>query len=255
MRVFYHCRFRTAAMLLLGGWFLFLQTSCNTSKHTTYFQDMLRDTTLANLVRHPLETTIVPGDLLSITVASLSPENTALYNVAPDGVDGLKGYMVDKNGDISFIKLGKVQAAGLTKVALSNQLQKDLEPYLSQNVVTVDIQNRHVTMMGAVSSKVLPLTDKMTLLDALASSGDIGNKGKSDNILLIREADSTGSQKTFQRLNLTDHSIFYSPYFYLKPNDIVYVEPAQPKMTAVSVISLVVSTTSFIFLLIDRIFR
>ena len=93
--------------------------------------------------------------------------------------------------------------------------------------MSVGFLNRHITMMGAVSPQVLPiLNDNMTLLDALASSGDIGAKGRPDNILVIREKDNT---KEFKRLNLTDKSIFYSPYFYLQPNDIVYVEPVKER--------------------------
>src|SRR6185312_13466369 len=88
-------------------------------------------------------------------------------------------------------------------------------PYLAQCVVAVGFLNRHVTMMGAVSPRVLPLpNNKMTILDALAATGDIGDKGKT---------------KEFKRLNLTDESVFYSPYFYLQPDDIVYVEPVKKK--------------------------
>lgn len=250
MRLTNTCQIRLVPFLVL----LSLCFGACTSSKNIYFKDLKEDTTLNNLVTRPPEVGILPGDLLSINITSLSPENTQIYNAAPNSQDGKKGYLVDPEGNINFIKLGKLNVAGLTKSQLSEKLQKDLEPYLAQNVVTVDIQNRHVTMMGAVSPKVLPLTDNMTLLDAIASSGDIGEKGKIDNILVIRERDA-GKEKTFKRLNLSDQSIFYSPYFYLKPNDIVYVEPAKEKAKAFSIISIVVSTTSFILLIIDRIFR
>lgn len=254
MRLTHYCRFNLPALLLFLTLVIFSLSSCISTKNTVYFKDLKEDTTLTNLVTRPPEVSIRPGDLLSIKVASLSPETATMYNAPPDSEDGIEGYKVDKEGNIEFFKLGKVKVEGLTKTQLSKKLQEQLEPYLAQNKVTVGVQNRHVTMMGAVAPKVLPLTENMTLLDAIASSGDVGEKGKADNILVIREKEA-GKEKTFKRLNLTDKSIFYSPYFYLQPNDIVYVEPAPKKATVISVISIVVSTTSFILLIIDRIFR
>lgn len=254
MRLTHYCRSNFSALLLFLTLVIFALSSCISTKNTVYFKDLKEDTTLTNLVSRPPEVVIRPGDLLSITVASLSPETATMYNAAPNSENGLLGYLVDKDGNIDFFKLGKVKVEGLTKTQLSQQLQVALEPYLAQNKVTVGVQNRHVTMMGAVSPKILPLTENMTLLDAIAASGDVGEKGKADNILVIREKDA-GREKTFKRLNLTDKSIFYSPYFYLQPNDVVYVEPAPKKATVISVISIVVSTTSFVLLIIDRIFR
>ncbi len=228
--------------------------SCGTTKNYTYFQDIPNDTTLTNLVSKDFEPKIQKGDLLGITVASLSPENTAFYNAPQNAQGPLLGYLVDENGNIQFIKLGTLPVAGLTRKELKAKLEKDLTPYLSQSVVAVSFLNRHVTMMGGISSQVLPLAgDNMTLLDALAASGGIGEKGKTDNVLVIREK---GNSKEFKRLNLTDKSIFYSPYFYLQPNDIVYVEPVKVKedktLKVVSYISTGVSLISIIFVLLSR---
>ncbi|MCO6498105.1 MAG: polysaccharide biosynthesis/export family protein [Chitinophagaceae bacterium] len=228
-----------------------LLSSCDVTKKTVYFRTLEKDTTLQNLVARSYNDSIIPGDFLSITVSSLSPENTTLYNVAPDALGEQKGYRVNESGDIEFFKLGKLHVAGTTTTALKERLQKELEPYLAQNIVSVSVINRHITMMGAVSPKVIPLTPNMTLLDALAESGDIGEKGRNDNILVIREKDQ-GSARDFKRLKLSDHSIFYSPYFYLQPNDIVYVEPRKPTTQVMQIASFAMSTISFILLLINR---
>lgn len=228
-----------------------LLSSCNTTRKTVYFKNLEKDTTLKNLVSRSYEEIIRPGDFLTITVSSLSPENTSLYNTAPNALGELKGYQVDEAGNIEFFKLGTIKVDGLSTQALKDKLQKDLEPYLAQNLVVVSISNRHITMMGSISPKVMPLTPNMTLLDALAESGDIGEKGRSDNILVIREKDS-GSEREFKRLKLSDESIFYSPYFYLQPNDIVYVEPRKPTAQIIQITSFVMSTVSFILLLFSR---
>ena len=228
--------------------------SCTNTKNTAYFQNIPKDTTLNNLVSKNFEPKIRVGDMLGITVSSLSPENTAIYN-APQNAEGtLLGYEVDSSGNIEFIKLGTLHVAGMTRKELKEKLQKDLAPYLAQCVVAVGFLNRHVTMMGAVSPQILPLpNDKMTILEALAASGDIGDKGKADNVLVIRDK---GSSKEFKRLNLTDESVFYSPYFYLQPDDIVYVEPVKKKAeNTTRVIGYVTSGLSLLIFIIDRIIK
>ena len=229
-------------------------SSCSTTKNTAYFQNIQRDTTLQNLVTKNFEAKIQKADLLAITVASLSPENTAIYNAPQNALGPLTGYLVDENGNIQFIKLKNLHVEGMTRKELKAKLENDLSPYLKEVVVSVGFLNRHVTMMGAISPQVLPLvTDNMTLLDALAASGDIGAKGRPDNILVIREKDNS---KEFKRLNLTDQSIFYSPYFYLQPNDIVYVEPMKEKKeNTTRIVSYVTAGLSFAIFIIDRIIK
>jgi polysaccharide export outer membrane protein len=234
--------------------FLTLLSSCTSSKKMTYFQDIPGDTTLTNLVSKDFELKIQKGDLLAITISSLSPENTAIYN-APQNAEGpLTGYLVDQDGNIQFIKLGTIHVEGMTRKELKSKLEKDLVPYLAQAVAAVGFLNRHVTLMGAVSPQVLPMPgDNMTLLDALAASGDIGEKGRTDNVLVIREKDNS---KEFKRLNLTDKSIFYSPYFYLKPNDIVYVEPMKKKQdNTLRIVSYITSGLSIAIFIIDRLLK
>lgn len=239
-----HCLITFTFLLLLG--------SCTPAKKTAYFLDIPRDTILTNLVTKNFDTKIQNGDLLNITVSSLSPENTAFYNVPQNAIGTQSGYLVDENGTIQFVKLGTIPVAGLSRKELKSKLQKDLSAYLAQPIVSIGFLNRHVTMMGAISPQVLPITgDHMTLLDALAASGDIGSKGRTDNILVIREMENG---KEFKRLDLTDKSIFYSPYFYLQPNDVIYVEPVKEKVNKTAqIISYVTAGISFFILIIDRI--
>jgi polysaccharide export outer membrane protein len=233
---------------------IFILISCSSSRKAVYFKDLPKDTTLTNLVSKNFEPKIRKSDLLGITVASISPENTAIYN-APQNAEGpLTGYKVDENGNIQFIKLGNIHVEAMTRKELKDQLEKDLSPYLKDPVVAVGFLNRHVTLIGAISPQVLPMTtDNMTILDALAASGDIGTRGRPDNILVIREK---GNSKEFKRINLTDQSIFYSPYFYLQPNDIVYVEPMKIKQDLTTrIISYISTGLSLVFLVLTRIIK
>lgn len=226
--------------------------SCSSTKeNSNYFQNIPTDTTLNNLVSKDFEPKIQKGDLLGITVSSLSPENTLIYNAPQNAQGPLLGYLVDENGDIQFVKIGTLHVAGITRKELKATLERDLAPYLAQAVVAVGFLNRHITMIGGVSSQIIPMTnDNMTILDALAVSGGIEAKGRPDNILVVRE---NGNSKEFKRLNLTDSTIFYSPYFYMQPNDIVYVEPIKVKTyTGLKIYSLVITTITFIFFIINQ---
>jgi polysaccharide export outer membrane protein len=250
----FNVQFSMFKMAILCGFILLVFfSSCTSTKNTNYFQGITKDTTITNLVSKDFEPRIQKGDLLSITVASLSPENTAIYN-APQNIQGpATGYLVDENGNINFFKLDTLHVEGMTRKELKETLEKDLTPYLAQTVVAVGFLNRHVTMIGALST-VLPMpNDNMTILDAISSAGGIGDNGRKNDILVIREKNNT---KEFKKLDLTDESIFHSPYFYLQPNDIVYIKPVKKKTdNTARIISYVTAGISFVFLIIDRIIK
>ena len=231
-----------------------MASSCSPAKKSIYFENLQKDTTLRNVITPGYELKIQKNDILGITVAGLSPD-IAFYNASSgtsaSGASASGGYPLDVNGNISFVNLGSIHAEGMTRRQLKDTLEKSLVPYLKDVVVTVSFLNRHITMMGAAGGRVLPLADdNMTILDALAASGDIGEKGRIDNILVIRD---TGSAKIFKRLNLENNSIFSSPYYYLQPNDIVYVEPVKikTKVTVSQVISYITTGLSLIFLILN----
>lgn len=235
---------------------LFVITSCRPTKYNVYFRNLQRDTTLRNIVAPDFELKIQKNDLLGISVASLSPD-VAFYNTQPGssgaapGASATNGYLVDGLGNISFVKLGNIHVEGMTRKELKDTLEKSLIPYLKDAFVTVSFQNRHITILGAATSEVLPLAgNNMTILDALASSGDIGQKGRMDNVLVIRD---TGNAKIFKRLNLENNSIFSSAYYYMQPNDIVYVEPTTVRtpITTPQILSYVATGVSLIFLILN----
>ena len=246
---------RATQLLVLAAVFAVMMSSCSTMKNTIYFQGIENDTTLTHLVSKDFQPKIQKGDLLGITISSLSPENTVLYN-APQNMEGsVPGFLVDSSGNIQFFKLGTVHVAGLTRDELKDELQRELVPYLAQTVVAVGFLNRHVTMIGAISPSVLPMpNDNMTILDALASAGDISDKAQRDNVMVIREE---GTSRVFKKLDLTNESVFYSPYFYLQPNDIIYVKPEQKRQNigAPQIVSYITTAISLYLLIFTRIFK
>ena len=107
-------------------------------------------------------------------------------------------------------------------------IRERIAPYLAKTerpLVTVRMSSYRITVLGEVKGPgVIPVTtEKISVLEAIASAGDLSIYGRRDNVMLIRE-DSNG-QKSIHRLNLNDANIINSPYFYLQQNDVLYIQP------------------------------
>lgn len=221
--------------------------SCSGTKDIAYFQNI--DTTDLSQSRGLYDAKILPKDELTITVITSNPEASRPFNLAVSSTIGTGGqlassngslqrYLVDNNGNINFPVLGTLHVEGLTKTECENMIQQKVRPYLAATenpVVTVRMSGFRVTVMGEVGSpKVVPVTsEKMSVLEAIASAGDLSIYGKRKNVLLIREDDK--GQKTAHRLDLTDANLFNSPYYYLQQNDIIYVQPNATKANNASI--------------------
>jgi polysaccharide biosynthesis/export protein len=215
------------------------------------------------------ESIIQVGDMLSIKVYSDNPEATIIYNQSSSGSgagsggnvgsSSPAGYQVDVQGNIRFQSLGVVQVSGFTKLRLSALLQDSLSRYLTHPYVEVGFLNTRVTVMGEVIKPgVVSIPEqKLSILDALAQSGDVTVYGRKDNVLVVREQNG---KRDIGRLNLNDPSIVNSPFFYLQQNDLVYVEPTRKKplgtdqnlLRNITIITSVVSTLSILYTIFKR---
>jgi polysaccharide export outer membrane protein len=238
-------------------------SSCTSTKDSYYFKTLKKDTTLNGFVTNNFESKIQKGDVLAINISSLSKDEDAFFNsgaaLATEG--SAAGYPVSERGTILLHKLGMVSVAGLTRKALQNKLQQYLLPYLKDPIVTVQYVNHKVTIMGDVGKpQIIPLPEEqISVIDALVLSGDVKDDAKKNNIMIIREH---GDTKQVKHINLEDHSIFSSSWYYLKPNDIVYVEPdfektkkEENRRKLQTTLSLVASFTSLIIIILDRIIK
>lgn len=211
-------------------------SSCVTPKNAYYFKTLPRDTSINTTVNRLKESVIRKSDQLAINISSLNPEEDKVYNAAvpllgTTATGGTaNGYLVDMNGNIQLHRLGNIHAEGMTRRELKNKIETDIKPYLKDPVVTVRFLNHRITVMGEVTRPhvVMMPEEQLSILEVLGASGDMTLVGKKDNILIIRETE-TGKQ--FKRLNLEDHSIFTSEWYYLKPDDVVYVEPNDKRVT------------------------
>lgn len=136
--------------------------------------------------------------------------------------------MVDQDGNINFPVLGKVHVAGLTRQEIAEKLEGMISKYVENPLVNVQLLNFKITMMGDVSrpGALAIKNDRVSILDAIGMAGDLQLSANRKNILVIR--DNNGVNEIY-RMDITDPAIFASPCFYLKQNDIVYVEPIKIK--------------------------
>lgn len=229
------CKFIAIAIF-----FTLLVSACSVPKDVTYFQGV-DDLTTEQLeqMSQTYSTKICPDDLLTITVTGwdpsvLTPFNPPVYSFVAEGEDKiqksdqLQTYLVYKDGTINFPILGKVQAAGFSKQELAENLRIAIDKYVKDVNVNVQIVNFKVTLMGEVArpGTVAIKNDRVSVLDVLGLVGDLTINANRKNVLVIRDKDG---KKEFGRIDMTDPAIFTSPYFYLRQNDVVYVEPNKAK--------------------------
>lgn len=136
-------------------------------------------------------------------------------------------YLVDKDGNIDFPIIGKLNVVGKTKAQIAEIVQNAIYPKYVKEKPAVDVRlmNFRVTVIGAVRSPgvIESKTERLNFLEAIAEAGDLDIRGQRENIMLIRT--NVDGQREIHRLNLNDKNILLSPYFNLQQNDIIYVQP------------------------------
>jgi polysaccharide export outer membrane protein len=150
--------------------------------------------------------------------------------------------------------LGKLKVVGLTTNALKESITKQLESHLKNPVVTIRLENFRITVLGEVKSPgAFAITsERISIPEAIGLAGDLTIQGKRKNVLLIRNNNGTIEKVT---IDLTDQSLFTSPYYYLAQNDILYIEPNKAKVnssaigTTASLISIATAILSVVLIL------
>jgi len=209
----------TSTIMFIAATGLF--SSCLISKPGNYFKNITRDTIISNTSNIPAELQIKTKDILSISISSINKLEDELYNSASSlGMGTVAGYQVTQEGYVHIHKLGKIKVAGLTRKQLKAMLEKDLEPYLKDAIVEIGFANHYITVLGEIGKQqVLSIPQEhISIVDVLAQSGGISPVTKLSSVMIIRER---ADVKEFKHVNLEDHSIFTSPYYYLQPNDVV----------------------------------
>lgn len=246
---------------------LFLSSCGVQYKTIPYFTDLPADSAVQEQIQNQSALRIQKADILGLTVTSLNPEASVIYNRGNtssvqgnvggniDPVLTSNGFVVDQNGNIQMQSIGDIKVEGLTTVQARAIIEQKLTKFLKEPVVSLKIVNYRISVMGDVLRPgVYPVSnERVSLTEALSMAGDLNITAQRNNVLLIREING---ERQYIRLDLQSKSLFSSPYYYLQNNDVLYIQPGKTKYASVDAsyrnVSIVLSALSVIALLISR---
>ena len=202
------------------------------------------------------------GDRLYVYVYSLNEEVMKMYNAGGTnasqmrqqmGQGGTYGsydlytYLIDEEGNIDFPTIGKVFVRGMTTREVKYKLEEELStlvqeiPGYSSISVEVNIVNRSFSVIGAQSGRYMINKEKMTIFEALALAGDLGEFNSRKGIKLVREKDGVTTIKTF---DARSKDIVNSEYYYIEPNDIIYIRQIPGYSFGINHVTTVIGVTA-----------
>ena len=224
--------------LLVAG-VVCLLTSCVPHRELVNYQRGV-PTSAPQTIQTPPEIRIQANDVISIEVFGpdekiLEPfvnQSTATSNVIDVEAIQLGGYLVSAGGEISFPQIGKISVRGQTVEEVAGLIGDRLQSYMKDPVVNVRLLSFRVTVTGEVASEgsFIIFNDRISIPEAIARAGGMSDYANRRNVLLVRESQG---ERTYQRFDLTSGDVFNSEYFYLKQNDLLYVEPIRAKSGAI----------------------
>jgi polysaccharide biosynthesis/export protein len=233
---------RLSALTILSGVLIF--ASCKIQqKMPLYLENASQDNIEKNIVVPDLK--IQKNDLLAIQVYSdYLPKDAnpdPYYNQpTPSGgmpsggqvtTTSMSGYLVDQNGYITYPRLGLIKAEGLSKEELEAEIKKRLITpieLLKNPIVIIRFQSYKIVALGEFNNPgILNIpTEKVDIFEAISMAGGITEWGRKDQVKVIREQDG---KRELGIVDLSSAQIFNSPYYYLKQNDKLLVDPIKLK--------------------------
>ena len=247
-----------AAMLAL---FTLALWSCSTPKEIGYFQDL--ESVEGQRIGGAKGITVRSKDKISIIVNCKSPELTALFNlpyvtqrlgensrsaISSGYSQGyISGYTVDDRGCVDFPVLGEVHVAGMTREEIASEIKRELreQGQATDAVVTVDFMNLYYQVLGEVARPGRYAIDKdaLTILDAIGAAGDLTIYGRRDRVKVLR--DEGGRMRTYEVDLCSASDLIASPVYYVRQNDVIYVDPNDVRARQSTVNGNNVRSTSF----------
>ncbi|WP_396196715.1 polysaccharide biosynthesis/export family protein [Flavobacterium sp.] len=228
-------KIRTYISLIFGALLLLGVSSCASKKDLLY----LKNNPASGSTNFKWSDLVLqPNDIISVKVTTEVPEMAIPYNITTpleNNIQGaqmqLHGYLVTNEGTINIPVLGIQKVTGLTLEKTEKQIQEALvnKGYLKNPVVVCRLLNAKFTVLGEVNN---PGTftfyeNNLTLLQALGLAGDLTINGIRKKVTIIRT--ENGAQ-TYGTIDLTKSDWFTSPYYFVKPNDIIIIDPNTAKI-------------------------
>jgi len=178
------------------------------------------------------------NDILKVDIKSFDDKANQLFNAfsnqnlnvganaASAGGDPffMFGYSVDDSGYLELPVLGKIKVVGMSILQAQAAVQKEIDKYFTEAYVKMGMGGIRFSVMGEVSrpGKYTVMQNRLTLLEALANAGELKTDANRRRVQLIRQYPG-GSRVVV--LDLTDRNLLASPYYFVRPNDVIYVAP------------------------------
>ncbi len=231
-----HSLFRLSLIVVIGA---LAFSSCVSQKKVLLLKELQmaeQNKSIEYRNERSLNYKIQPGDNLYIKAINIIDERnsnvlngeTSRYSMGSDASIYLNSYTVNEQGYLDYPLTGMVQVKNLTVEQAKDKLQTELSKFIKETALIVKLSNFDLTIIGEVAKpgKYKVYQTEISLFEAIAMAGNFTNFSKTSNVKIVRRTNN-GSEVI--KVDLGKADILSSPYYYLKPNDIVYVEPLKIK--------------------------
>lgn len=218
------------------AWVLLLVcvSSCYSRKELIYLQDSTFSGDYPTQIKNRRPTyKLQINDVLHINIQNPDTESAQFFNYGQEQMQGfgnqsnlfIQGHSVDEGGYVTVPLVGKVKVEDLTVDEAKNLLQQEVDKFLRNTTVDVKLISFKISVMGEVNNPgyYYVYNGQANVLEGLSLAGDLTDFGNRNNIKLIRQNDS-GAEVIL--LDLSSSDVMKSKYYYLLPNDVIYVEPS-----------------------------
>jgi len=223
---------------MLMGFVSLMLSSCIPQKKMLYLQVQEETDTLTSYKNErKIEYQVQPGDNLYIRVVTLDEKTTLLLNplssggntnISNDASVYLNSYNVNEGGYLDFPMIGEISVKGLSTEEIKEEIQGKLKTYMKEFIVIVKLVNFNITMLGEVQrpGQYKIYQDNINIFEAVSMASDLTDFANRNKVAIIRQT-KAGSEVVY--IDMTQRDLLLSDYYYLKPNDILYVQPVKGK--------------------------
>lgn len=238
--------------------------SCVPNKKLVYFPNPAFNTDEPTPIYNPRQTyELQPRDVLSVRIKTLDNDTEKYFNVQPENGFAnfnpagffITGYSINSKGTISLPEVGEILVSGLTLEEAETKIREAVGSYLNNVTIQVKLVSFKITVLGEVNNPgyFYIYNEQANVMEGLGLAGDLTDFGNRENITLIRQTDQ-GSEAVL--INLKDSDLLSSPYYFLQPNDVLYVQPLRAKQTrsninTFSILSVLFGAVSTVLLVLN----
>ena len=211
--------------------------ACIPNEKLVYFPDPEFNTQTTTAVYNSRQTyQLQPRDVLSVRIKTLDEDTEKYFNIQPNnGFQQLdpaglfiNGYSVNSRGMITLPEVGEIKVSGYTLEEAEKIIRDAISSYITSATILVKLVSFKVTVLGEVNSPgyYYIFNEQANVLEVLGLAGDLTDFGNRENITLIRQTEN-GNDAIL--LNLKDPELLASDFYFLQPNDVLYVQPLRAK--------------------------